>query len=81
MYPPSNVEIRVRYFTEDTEFKWDYSEVVLTMHWESGFVDTRTWGDAYHDRGLEKCEAFCDALIYLNPQLVVTRLDIADFEG
>lgn len=72
---PQTAEIVTRYGNDDPRCIGDYCEVQVFLN---GAL-VKTYGDWYHDHGSDKAAGFVDGLKALNPQLVATKREVADF--
>ncbi len=73
------LKIVTHYFEEDSQFHGDYAGVEVLLD-GAKLVE---YGDAYHDRGLDKAQGFVDAVVSLlgAANVAVTREQVADYVG
>ena len=73
-----NIETLIRFSVDDPKFLGDYCEVLVLIN---GKV-ARTFGDAYHDKGLPKAEAFVDGYLFAlgDTPVKLAVQKVADYE-
>ena len=74
-----NIETLIRFSADDAKFLGDYCEVLVLI---DGKV-ARTFGDAYHDKGLVKADAFVDGFLHAvgdTQKISVAVRKVADYE-
>lgn len=71
------VKVITHFYKDDLECGGDYAKVTIELNGNQVI----TYGDQYHEKGIEKSEGFIDALkLIYGDQLLIEPIDVADYD-
>lgn len=72
----AKVKVVMHFPKWDTKYYGDYSSIDVYIDGQC----VTTYGDYYHDKGLDKVEGFIEGLRFFQPTFEVERVNVADWD-